>query len=72
MLRLNVLQAKLRADRALAFCNVTTTKSFASVVAGKGDRGFRTSTHKESAGRSKVFNANAVPLALGKRVYKNN
>ena len=72
LLRLNVLQAKLRADRALVFCNATTTKSFASVVAGKGDRDFLTSTHKESAGRSKVFNTNAVSLALGKRVHKNN
>ena len=72
LLRFNVLQAKLKVDRALAFCNVTTTKSFASVVAGKGDRGYRTSSHKESARRSKVFNTNAVPFSLGKRVHKNN
>ena len=71
MFRLNVLQAKRRADRALAFCNVTTTKSFASVVAGKWDRGFSTSTHKQSAGRSKVFNTNAVPFAPYKQVHRN-
>ena len=56
------MQAKLRADRALAFYNVATTKSFASVVAGKGDRGFSII----------LFNTNAVPFALGKRVHKNN
>ena len=58
-------------SRALAFCNVTTTKSFASAVAGKWDRGFSISTHEESVGRSKVFNTNAVPFVPYKQVHKN-
>ena len=57
------------ADRALAFCNVRSTRSFASVVAGKCV--FSMNTCKESAGRSKVFNTNTVPPVLNKQVHKN-
>ena len=40
LLSLNVSEVKGMAERAPAFCNTTGTRSFASVVAGKCDRGF--------------------------------
>ena len=54
LLRLNMSQVKRTASRVRAFCNVTTNRSFASFVAGKGDRGFSTNTYKQSAGRSNI------------------
>ena len=71
LLSLNVSQVKGMADRALAFCNITSTRSFASVVAGKCDTGFCVNTCKESVGGSKVLNIDTIPPVLNKRVYKN-
>ena len=71
LLSLNVSQVKGMADRALAFCNTTSTRSFASVVADKCDRGFCVNTCKESAGRSKVLNINTIPPVLNKQVHGN-
>ena len=48
MLSMNVSEAREVADKALVH-----NRSFASVVAGKCDRGFLIDIHKESAGRSR-------------------
>ena len=72
LLNLELSQVKHVAFRALAFCNVTTNRSFAAVVSGKRDRGFTTNTHNGSAGRSKVFNTDAVPFVPSKQTHRRN
>ena len=47
MLSMTVSQAKVVADRALAFCNTTNNRSFASVDAGKCDKVFPIDINKK-------------------------
>ena len=59
-------QVKSVADRALSFYNTRDSRTFASVISSKCDRGFANVKKQESAGRSALFTS-GILFPLGAR-----